>query len=211
MRPGQLACCAHGRARRIGARPERVRVVAHGCERAHASRVHARCRRVRAVVRTRRLPERGRPRPPGAAALLLVPADARLRQGVDLAQGRVGARVRALPAPPRRASTRDVAARLRTARGPKKLPRVPRRDDAIALLDDRVRRDGHDADDPADAARRRDARAALRRGPPGQRVLRSRCRTRSTCAGARSPCSARARRSAACRSAGPPATPSRPT
>ena len=31
--------------------------------------------------------------------------------------------------------TRDVAARLRTARGPKKLPRVPRRDDANALLD----------------------------------------------------------------------------
>jgi site-specific recombinase XerD len=31
--------------------------------------------------------------------------------------------------------TRDVAARLRTARGPKKLPRVPRRDDAVALLD----------------------------------------------------------------------------
>jgi len=31
--------------------------------------------------------------------------------------------------------TRDVAARLRTARGTKKLPRVPRRDDATALLD----------------------------------------------------------------------------
>ena len=31
--------------------------------------------------------------------------------------------------------TRDVAARLRTARGPKKLPRVPRRDDAVAMLD----------------------------------------------------------------------------
>src|SRR4051812_32918239 len=30
---------------------------------------------------------------------------------------------------------RDVAARLRTARGPKKLPRVPRKDDAVALLD----------------------------------------------------------------------------
>ena len=34
--------------------------------------------------------------------------------------------------------TRDVAARLRTARGTKKLPRVPRRDDATALLDDAV-------------------------------------------------------------------------
>jgi len=32
--------------------------------------------------------------------------------------------------------TRDVAARLQTARGTKKLPRVPRRDDATALLDD---------------------------------------------------------------------------
>ena len=31
--------------------------------------------------------------------------------------------------------SRDVAARLRTARGPKKLPRVPRRQDAIAMLD----------------------------------------------------------------------------
>jgi site-specific recombinase XerD len=30
---------------------------------------------------------------------------------------------------------RDVAARLHTARGPKKLPRVPRRDDAVAMLD----------------------------------------------------------------------------
>ena len=30
---------------------------------------------------------------------------------------------------------RDIAARLRTPRGPKKLPRVPRRDDAIDLLD----------------------------------------------------------------------------
>ena len=31
--------------------------------------------------------------------------------------------------------SRDVAARLHTARGPKKLPRVPRRQDAIAMLD----------------------------------------------------------------------------
>jgi integrase/recombinase XerC len=31
--------------------------------------------------------------------------------------------------------TRDIAARLHTPRGPKKLPRVPRRDDAIDLLD----------------------------------------------------------------------------
>src|SRR6202142_2498972 len=30
---------------------------------------------------------------------------------------------------------RDIAARLHTARGPKKLPRVPRRDDAIAMLE----------------------------------------------------------------------------
>src|SRR5258708_27499073 len=31
--------------------------------------------------------------------------------------------------------SRDVAARLHTARGPKKLPRVPRRADAVAMLD----------------------------------------------------------------------------
>jgi site-specific recombinase XerD len=42
--------------------------------------------------------------------------------------------------------TRDVAARLRTARGTKKLPRVPRRDDAIALLDGAA--EVADADDP---------------------------------------------------------------
>jgi integrase/recombinase XerC len=41
--------------------------------------------------------------------------------------------------------TRDVAARLHTARAPKKLPRVPRRQDAIALLD---RAGDLDADDP---------------------------------------------------------------
>jgi integrase/recombinase XerC len=42
--------------------------------------------------------------------------------------------------------TRDVAARLRTARGTKKLPRVPRRDDATALLDRAA--EGAEADDP---------------------------------------------------------------
>src|SRR5215831_21403427 len=31
--------------------------------------------------------------------------------------------------------TRDVAARMRTARGPKKLPRVPRRDDAVGMIE----------------------------------------------------------------------------
>jgi len=41
---------------------------------------------------------------------------------------------------------RDVAARLRTARGTKKLPRVPRRDDANALLDGAAERTA--ADDP---------------------------------------------------------------
>jgi integrase/recombinase XerC len=40
---------------------------------------------------------------------------------------------------------RDVAARLQTARGTKKLPRVPRRDDATALLDGATER--ADADD----------------------------------------------------------------
>ena len=42
---------------------------------------------------------------------------------------------------------RDIAARLHTARGPKKLPRVPRKDDAIALLDD-ASDETHDPDDP---------------------------------------------------------------
>src|ERR1700681_1700333 len=42
---------------------------------------------------------------------------------------------------------RDIAARLHTPRGPKKLPRVPRRDDAIALLDD-ASDETHDPDDP---------------------------------------------------------------
>jgi site-specific recombinase XerD len=46
---------------------------------------------------------------------------------------------------------RDVAARLRTARGPKKLPRVPRRDDAVALLD------GVATGDPDDLRALRDA------------------------------------------------------
>jgi site-specific recombinase XerD len=42
---------------------------------------------------------------------------------------------------------RDIAARLHTPRGPKKLPRVPRKDDAIALLDDAAD-ETHDPDDP---------------------------------------------------------------
>jgi site-specific recombinase XerD len=46
---------------------------------------------------------------------------------------------------------RDVAARLHTARGPKKLPRVPRRDDAVALLD------GVATGDPDDLRAVRDA------------------------------------------------------
>src|SRR4051794_29118374 len=41
--------------------------------------------------------------------------------------------------------TRDVAARLRTARGPKKLPRVPRRDDAVAMIE-RAAEGGDDPD-----------------------------------------------------------------
>jgi integrase/recombinase XerC len=43
--------------------------------------------------------------------------------------------------------SRDVAARLHTARGPKKLPRVPRRQDAMALLD-RASALAADDDDP---------------------------------------------------------------
>ena len=42
---------------------------------------------------------------------------------------------------------RDIAARLHTARGPKKLPRVPRKDDALALLDD-ASDETHNPDDP---------------------------------------------------------------
>src|SRR5262245_19984670 len=42
--------------------------------------------------------------------------------------------------------SRDVAARLQTARGTKKLPRVPRRDDAMAMLDGAA--DADVADDP---------------------------------------------------------------
>src|SRR6478672_2332735 len=41
--------------------------------------------------------------------------------------------------------SRDVASRLHTARGTKKLPRVPRRDDALAMLD---RVTATDPDDP---------------------------------------------------------------
>jgi integrase/recombinase XerC len=51
--------------------------------------------------------------------------------------------------------TRDVAARLHTARGPKKLPRVPRRDDALDLLDRAAEPVGDEADD--DPRIRRDA------------------------------------------------------
>jgi integrase/recombinase XerC len=40
--------------------------------------------------------------------------------------------------------SRDVAARLHTARGPKKLPRVPRKDDAVALLDRAAESGGDD-------------------------------------------------------------------
>jgi integrase/recombinase XerC len=43
---------------------------------------------------------------------------------------------------------RDVAARLRTARGPKKLPRVPRRDDAVAMIDQAAELTVDEAEDP---------------------------------------------------------------
>ena len=48
--------------------------------------------------------------------------------------------------------SRDVAARLRTARGPKKLPRVPRRDDALAMLDSVTAADPDDPHALRDAA-----------------------------------------------------------
>jgi integrase/recombinase XerC len=43
---------------------------------------------------------------------------------------------------------RDVAARLRTARGPKRLPRVPRRDDAVAMIDHAAELTVSAGDDP---------------------------------------------------------------
>jgi len=43
--------------------------------------------------------------------------------------------------------TRDVASRLQTARGPKKLPRVPRRDDAVAMIE-RAAEARDEIDDP---------------------------------------------------------------
>ena len=43
---------------------------------------------------------------------------------------------------------RDVAARLRTARGPKKLPRVPRQADAVAMIDQAAARRTDEAEDP---------------------------------------------------------------
>src|SRR5579862_2165625 len=42
--------------------------------------------------------------------------------------------------------TRDIAARLQTARGPKKLPRVPRRDDAVGMIERAA--EAEDIDDP---------------------------------------------------------------
>jgi len=49
--------------------------------------------------------------------------------------------------------SRDVAARLRTARGPKKLPRVPRRQDALAMLDRAAAADVASGGDDPRAAR----------------------------------------------------------
>src|SRR3977135_2543815 len=43
---------------------------------------------------------------------------------------------------------RDIAARLHTPRGPKKLPRVPRQQDAVAMIDDAVEQTQGDVDDP---------------------------------------------------------------
>ena len=89
-----------------------------------------------AVVRARRVQERVRPRSQDAASLLRVSADARVREGVGLAQGRVGARVRALPPPPRCAS-RATSRHASTPRAVRRSFRAFRAsDDAIALLDD---------------------------------------------------------------------------
>ena len=164
--------------------------------------------RVRRVVRTRRLHGGRRSRPSrrcGATSPTL-----QTRGFGKATISRKAASVHAYVRYLRRHGvvTRDVAARLRTARGPKKLPRVPRRDDALAMLDSvtggRCRRS-------ARAARRRAPRAALRRRPARERVLRPRRRTMSICARQRSPCSARAPRSGASRSATRPAMPSPPT
>ena len=79
--------------------------------------------------------------------------------------------------------SRDVAARLHTARGPKKLPRVPRRDDAVAMLDARRRR-------PIPTIRARSRDVALLEllygaGPARQRMLRPRRRVRRPAPGDR--------------------------
>ena len=105
---------------------------------AHTRRAYdARRRRVRRVVRTRRVPGSGRRSTTASLRRYLAYLQTRgLRAADDRPQGRVGARVRALPAAPRRVFSRDVAVDLRTAQGSRRSCRGFRaRDDAAALLD----------------------------------------------------------------------------
>ena len=67
--------------------------------------------------------------------------------------------------------------RVQSPKGARRLPRMPRRSEAVALLDDAATT-LPPTDDPRALARPRDPRAALRRGPAGQRVLRPRRRRR---------------------------------
>jgi integrase len=123
----------------------RLRVVAHGRSE-HAPGVCARCRRVRrgangAVAKSRPSSIIDRP-----SLLLMLQTRVRGRRS---AQGR---RFRMRDSFVTAASCPDVAARLHTARGPKKLPRVPRRDDAVAMLDSVTEADPDDPRALRDAA-----------------------------------------------------------
>ena len=91
-----------------------------------------------------------------------------------LAQGRVGARVRALPAPPRSGRRATSRPRLRTGRAHRRSCRACRGATTPPRCSTSRRRT--DPDDPRGAPGRRDPRAALRRRPPRERVLRPRRR-----------------------------------
>ena len=183
------------------ARPGRVRLVAHGRQRAHATRVRARRRRVRRVVRAGRMP-----RAPATSTTARCAATSRISRRAVSRRRRSRARPRRCT---RTCASCAAAACSRAMSRRACRPRAARRScrafpvatTPIALLDgaaDRSRRRRSEG-----AARPRAARAALRRGPPRERVLWPRCRTRSTSGRPPSPCWARARRSAVYRSASP--------
>ena len=117
-------------------RPDRLRGVAHRGQREHPAGVRPRRRRVRRVVRAGRMPRCGRTRPSHAAPLSRLPADPRVLAADDRAQGRVGPRPTCASCGGAGVLTNDVAAAVRTPKGPRRLPRMPRRPEAAALLDD---------------------------------------------------------------------------